>query len=137
MSNIGQRIKVAQARVEAMQQQIQTILKEKEVEDRCSKCNHRCNEDCAHPELTDADYDLEITVRELLHMIADDGYTFLYNGSILSIINTPQWFIEKGDAYGYTEELDTLVEDYYLTKERNGSFVWNIVTIITDEDLPF
>lgn len=28
MSNLGQRIKAAQARVEAMQEQIQTILKE-------------------------------------------------------------------------------------------------------------
>lgn len=59
MKDLGERIKQAIARIDAMQQQIQTILKEKEMEDRCSKCNHRCNEDCAHPELTDADYGLE------------------------------------------------------------------------------
>ena len=70
---LGARIKEAQARVEAMQQQIQTILEEKEMEDRCSKCNHRCNEDCAHPEKTDADYGLEPIEADYRETAEDTG----------------------------------------------------------------
>lgn len=108
MKNLGERIKQAIERIDAMQQELDRRLKELERGDH-------------------ADYG---TVRQVLQQLLDnkDTHTFLYNGSRLSIINTPQWFIEKGDEQGYTIELNAQVTDFYLTKERNGSFVWNIET---------
>ena len=89
MKDLGNRIRAAIYKVEELQAQLNQRLKEleeKEMEDRCSKCNHRCNEDCAHPEKTDADYGLEPIEVDYIEtydydpdyspLIDKDAYTF-------------------------------------------------------------